>query len=207
MAVELNVKTALITGAARRMTSMLALEFAPNIAVNAVAPGLILPPPGRDETYVQEFAHTVPLQHHGNPQDIADAGAFVIQSDFITGNVVMSMEVAISMNTPMDRIVIGMGSNIEGGENIREALRLLGESVRLTDISTFYREPAIGGAEEPAFYNGVVAIETDLVPAELKQTVLRRIEGALGRRRNANKYASAYHRPRSSFTQRLGALQ
>ncbi len=95
------------------------------------------------------------------------------------------------MNTPMDRIVIGMGSNIEAGENIREALRLLGESVRcLTDISTFYREPAIGGAEEPAFYNGVVAIETDLLPAELKQTVLRRIEGALGRRRNANKYAS-----------------
>ncbi len=88
MAVELNVKTGLITGAARRMTSMLALELAPNIAVNAVAPELILPPPGRDETYVLEFADTVPLQHHGNPQDIADAVAFLIQSDFITGNVV-----------------------------------------------------------------------------------------------------------------------
>jgi NAD(P)-dependent dehydrogenase (short-subunit alcohol dehydrogenase family) len=70
------------------MTSMLALELAPNITVNAVAPGLILPPPGKDETYIQKLTHTVPLQRHGNPQDIADAVAFLIQSDFITGNVI-----------------------------------------------------------------------------------------------------------------------
>ena len=32
--------------------------------------------------------HTVPLQRHGGPQDIADAIAFLVQSDFITGNVI-----------------------------------------------------------------------------------------------------------------------
>jgi pteridine reductase len=70
------------------MTRMMALEFAPHISVNAVAPGLILPPPGKDESYLENLVHTVPLQKHGGPQDIADAVAFLIQSDFITGNVI-----------------------------------------------------------------------------------------------------------------------
>jgi len=70
------------------MTRMMALEFAPNITVNAVAPGLILPPPGKDESYLQNLVHTVPLQRHGEAQDIADAVAFLVRSDFITGNVI-----------------------------------------------------------------------------------------------------------------------
>jgi NAD(P)-dependent dehydrogenase (short-subunit alcohol dehydrogenase family) len=70
------------------MTRMMALEFAPNITVNAVAPGLILPPPGKDESFLQNLIHTVPLQRHGEAQDIADAVAFLVQSDFITGNVI-----------------------------------------------------------------------------------------------------------------------
>ena len=70
------------------MTRMMALEFAPNVTVNAVAPGLILPPPDKDESYLQSLVHTVPLQRHGEPQDIADAVAFLIQSDFITGQVI-----------------------------------------------------------------------------------------------------------------------
>jgi hypothetical protein len=70
------------------MTRMMALQFAPNVTVNAVAPGLILPPPGKDESYLQNLIHTVPLQRHGDPQDIADAVVFLVQSDFITGNVI-----------------------------------------------------------------------------------------------------------------------
>jgi NAD(P)-dependent dehydrogenase (short-subunit alcohol dehydrogenase family) len=70
------------------MTKMMALEFAPGITVNAVAPGLIIPPPGKDESYLDSLVHTVPLQRHGGPQDIADAIAFLVQSDFITGNVI-----------------------------------------------------------------------------------------------------------------------
>ena len=70
------------------MTRMMALEFAPEIAVNAVAPGLILPPPGKDVSYIERLAATVPLQRHGNPQDIADAIAFLVESDFVTGEVI-----------------------------------------------------------------------------------------------------------------------
>jgi 2-amino-4-hydroxy-6-hydroxymethyldihydropteridine diphosphokinase len=88
------------------------------------------------------------------------------------------------------RAFIGVGSNIAPEENIREALRRLAQSTHLVSISTFYREPAIGRPDEPDFYNGVVAIDTDLPPEKLKWEVLRPIEGALGRHRTSDKYAS-----------------
>lgn len=70
------------------LTRMMALEFAPGITVNAVAPGLILPPPGADETYLASHAHLLPLQKHGEPTDIAEATIFLLRSDFITGQVI-----------------------------------------------------------------------------------------------------------------------
>jgi len=88
------------------------------------------------------------------------------------------------------RAFIGVGLNIGPEDNIREALRRLAQSTRLVSISTFYREPAIGHREQPDFYNGVVAIDTDLPPAMLKWQVLRPIEALLGRHRSADKYAS-----------------
>jgi dihydroneopterin aldolase/2-amino-4-hydroxy-6-hydroxymethyldihydropteridine diphosphokinase len=90
----------------------------------------------------------------------------------------------------MARAFIGVGSNIAPEKNIREALRLLARLVRIVAISTFYRTPAIDRPSDPDFYNGVVAIETDLRPMALKSKVLRKIEAALGRRRSADKYAS-----------------
>ncbi|HYK25437.1 MAG TPA: SDR family oxidoreductase [Steroidobacteraceae bacterium] len=70
------------------LTRMLALELAPNITVNAVAPGLILPPPGADESYLTTHARRLPLQRHGGPRDIAEAIVFLVRSDFITGQVI-----------------------------------------------------------------------------------------------------------------------
>jgi pteridine reductase len=70
------------------LTRMLALELAPSITVNAVAPGLILPPPGADESYLTRQAYRVPLQRHGGPRDIAEAIVFLLRSDFITGQVI-----------------------------------------------------------------------------------------------------------------------
>jgi len=88
------------------------------------------------------------------------------------------------------RAFIGVGSNIAPEENVREALRQLAQSVRFMSISTFYRQPAVDHLEEPDFYNGVVAIDTDLAPMTLKWKVLRGIEANLGRRRSADRYAS-----------------
>ena len=67
------------------LTTMCALEFAPEFTVNAVAPGLILPPTGKDENYLDGLAKTVPLRKHGGPEDIADAVVYLLKSDFVTG--------------------------------------------------------------------------------------------------------------------------
>jgi NAD(P)-dependent dehydrogenase (short-subunit alcohol dehydrogenase family) len=69
-------------------TRMMALAFAPDITVNAVAPGLILPPPGKDESYIDKLIYTVPLKRHGSPQDIADAIVYLLKAPFVTGEVI-----------------------------------------------------------------------------------------------------------------------
>jgi NAD(P)-dependent dehydrogenase (short-subunit alcohol dehydrogenase family) len=70
------------------MTRMMALQYAPDITVNGVAPGLITPPPGQDVSYIERLAGTVPLRKHGEPEDVADAVSFLVKSDFITGEVI-----------------------------------------------------------------------------------------------------------------------
>ena len=69
-------------------TRFMALEFAPRVRVNGVAPGLILPPPGKDDRYMEDLARRLPLNRHGDVSDIADAVMFLITSEFITGQVV-----------------------------------------------------------------------------------------------------------------------
>jgi pteridine reductase len=70
------------------LTTMCALEFAPDITVNAVAPGLILPPAGKDEAYLNTLSRAVPLKRHGGPDDIADAVLYLLRSNFVTGQVI-----------------------------------------------------------------------------------------------------------------------
>jgi pteridine reductase len=70
------------------LTRILALELAPKITVNAIAPGLILPPEGQDDQYLERLAHTNPLQRHGHPQDIVAAMLFLLQSEFMTGQII-----------------------------------------------------------------------------------------------------------------------
>ncbi len=76
-------KRALLT-----LTRMLAMELGPRIAVNAVAPGLILPPAGEDESYLKKLTYTNPLKRHGDPTDVAEAILFLLTSRFITGQVI-----------------------------------------------------------------------------------------------------------------------
>jgi hypothetical protein len=70
------------------LTRMTAVQYAPQVTVNAVAPGLILPPPGKDHEYLDSLAHTVPLQRHGEANDIAEAVVFLARSSYITGQVI-----------------------------------------------------------------------------------------------------------------------
>lgn len=70
------------------MNRMLALKYAPQITVNGIAPGLILPPPGQPQSYLEERVNTVPLKRHGDPFDIAQATIYLLKTRFITGNII-----------------------------------------------------------------------------------------------------------------------
>jgi 2-amino-4-hydroxy-6-hydroxymethyldihydropteridine diphosphokinase len=89
----------------------------------------------------------------------------------------------------MSRAYLAVGSNLDPEDHVRRALRLLREAVSVTAISTFYRTPPRGRPEQPDFLNGVVEVETDLPPRELRAG-LREIEARLGRVRTADKFAA-----------------
>lgn len=71
------------------LTKALAREMAPDIRVNAVAPGAILWPEqgADDETRKHIIEHTA-LKRQGDPEDVARAVAFLIQeADYMTGHI------------------------------------------------------------------------------------------------------------------------
>ncbi|HEY3398003.1 MAG TPA: 2-amino-4-hydroxy-6-hydroxymethyldihydropteridine diphosphokinase [Armatimonadota bacterium] len=90
----------------------------------------------------------------------------------------------------MARVFVAVGSNLEPERHVPEGLRRLSARVPLVAISTFYRTEPEGRPEQPAFYNGVVEVATDLSPRELKFDVLREIERQTGRVRAADRYAA-----------------
>lgn len=70
------------------LTRMMAVEFAPKIRVNAVAPGLILAPEGKAADYLDRLKSTNLLQRCGTPEGVADAVVFLLRSRFITGQAI-----------------------------------------------------------------------------------------------------------------------
>jgi NAD(P)-dependent dehydrogenase (short-subunit alcohol dehydrogenase family) len=66
----------------------LALEWAPEILVNAVAPGPILKPEGLSDKEDEEVIRATPLGRWGGPEEIAKAVVFLIESDFVTGETI-----------------------------------------------------------------------------------------------------------------------
>lgn len=69
------------------LTEMMALAFAPAMTVNAVAPGIILPPPGKDDFYLDTLAAGIPLRRHGAASDVAGAALYLLGADYVTGQV------------------------------------------------------------------------------------------------------------------------
>ena len=70
------------------MTKVLAQELGPDVQVNAVAPGAILPPVDAGDHYLDSIAQRNPLQRAGAPADVADTVLFLLRSDFLTGETI-----------------------------------------------------------------------------------------------------------------------
>lgn len=67
------------------LTRTLAKALAPEVRVNAIAPGTISMP-GDPPEWEQEFVKLAPLKKTGRPADIADAVVYLATAEFLTGH-------------------------------------------------------------------------------------------------------------------------
>jgi pteridine reductase len=72
-----------------QMTRGLAHALAPEIRVNAVAPGVVLLPEGWSEADAERLRATTPLRRLGTPEDVAGAVLYLIEAEFVTGEVLI----------------------------------------------------------------------------------------------------------------------
>lgn len=71
------------------MTRMFALELAPRITVNAVAPGIMLSLSGFEHIDMEEVAaRRIPLNRIGSPEIIAENVLHILHQDFMTGSII-----------------------------------------------------------------------------------------------------------------------
>jgi pteridine reductase len=73
------------------LVKSLALELAPEVRVNGIAPGAILWPDGDQSKSVvqqQEIVQQIPLKRCGTPKVIADTVLFLATNDYITGEII-----------------------------------------------------------------------------------------------------------------------
>jgi pteridine reductase len=70
-----------------RLTECLALELAPRVRVNAVAPGTVLWPRSYGAARRRQLAARIPLGRAGTPLDVAEAVRYLAEAPFVTGAV------------------------------------------------------------------------------------------------------------------------
>tara|TARA_B100001109_G_scaffold149120_1_gene121338 strand:+ start:355 stop:1080 length:726 start_codon:yes stop_codon:yes gene_type:complete len=94
---DINVDKALINhsiylaakSGLQTLTKSLAKELAPNVRVNAIAPGAILEPPNTQWTTEQKnnIIQAVPMKKMGTEKDIVDAAIYLSEAEYVTGQI------------------------------------------------------------------------------------------------------------------------
>jgi len=83
------VAHAVSKSAVEGLVRALAIEFAPEVSVNGVAPGTVLVPEGTPADVAARWASEIPLRHIGGPEDVAEAVLFLSAGPaFVTGQIV-----------------------------------------------------------------------------------------------------------------------
>ena len=71
------------------LTKMLARAFAPDIRVNAIAPGLVLPSDVVTDEQWQRLIERLPLKRAATLDDVTSALEFLIKNEYITGQTIV----------------------------------------------------------------------------------------------------------------------
>ena len=72
------------------LTKILARALAPNVTVNALAPGAVLVPEDYDDAERERLVRTTPLRRLGTPDDATSALLYLLEGgDFVTGEVLV----------------------------------------------------------------------------------------------------------------------
>lgn len=82
------------------LTKMLALELAPNIRVNGIAPGFILNPIDENKEFMKknlEIIKKIPLQNKGEVKNICQTVEFLLDNNFVNGQI-LSIDGGASLN-------------------------------------------------------------------------------------------------------------
>jgi 2-amino-4-hydroxy-6-hydroxymethyldihydropteridine diphosphokinase len=88
------------------------------------------------------------------------------------------------------RAYVGLGANLGDREaTLRRALELLGArpGIEVVAVSSFRETDPVGYLEQPRFVNAAAAVETELAPHELLDTLLA-VERELGRTRDGPRF-------------------
>ncbi|MBV6753834.1 SDR family oxidoreductase [Pseudomonas chlororaphis] len=86
-----SIPYAVSKAALNHMTRLLAVSLGPEIRVNAVAPGLVDTPLTAEWTEAQELWRTrAPMRRAASPDDIAKAVLMLVESDYLTGEILLS---------------------------------------------------------------------------------------------------------------------
>lgn len=72
------------------VTKMAALEFAPLIRVNAIAPGVTLAPEDKDDNYLQKLAQNIPMKKPGGIEPILKSIDYILENNHLTGQLIFA---------------------------------------------------------------------------------------------------------------------
>lgn len=71
------------------LTRSLARALAPDVRVNAIAPGTVLLPDDWSDKDAEHLNASTPLRREGTPGDVAHALLFLLEADYITGETII----------------------------------------------------------------------------------------------------------------------
>jgi NAD(P)-dependent dehydrogenase (short-subunit alcohol dehydrogenase family) len=71
------------------LTRVAARSLAPQVRVNGIAPGAVLPPESMGEDELDALARSTPLKRIGSPEDVTRALLYLLHAEYVTGEVLV----------------------------------------------------------------------------------------------------------------------